>query len=188
VTGFSGPGVEGGFEGTQEREAALSAAAEEPSAFFQFLSNLSPAQLGAAAGAVGGVLSGFGLLAGAVAGARLGSKFEKEPDVTQAPPGGFAPGQAAPGQAAPGQAAPGLAGVTLGGKGLQVGPEGAQLGGEGQALQVAAAGRQSGLAPAQQAPQFPQLGALQQRQFLNRQGPLPTVNLQALPGALGRIG
>jgi hypothetical protein len=71
---------------------------------------------------------------------------------------------------------------------LQGGPGGAQLGGEGQALQVAAAGRQSGLVPAQQAPQLPQLGALQQRQFLNRQGPLPTVNLQAFPGALGRIG
>jgi hypothetical protein len=183
VTSFSGPGVPGGVRGAQFRAGV----ADVRSAFGNFLSNLTPEQIGAAGGALAGTLLGVGPAAGAVAGAKFGGLFgEGAQEIGNIQPGGFsgeqAPGQTA--QATPTQAAPSLAGVSPAGQGLA----GGQLGGEGSggvisqpAQQLAATGRQSGLAPAQTPFQQPQ------SQFLNRLGPLPTVNLQAFPSALGRV-
>lgn len=165
-------------------EGAL-AQVEEPSSFGQFLNGLTGKQKGAAIGGLLGTLAGIGPLAGAQLGASLGGKLgAPDTGLTQQAPGQTqaqarsqqAPGQT-PGAVATGVSQGGLSG--LGGIGDVGGGEGQQ-----QALQLAASGRQSGLAaPPQAQPQLPQLGG---RQFLDRSGVLPKVNLQAFPGALGR--
>jgi hypothetical protein len=174
VTSFSGPGALGGVIGAQ----LSTGVADVRSAFGNFLSSLTPEQIGAAGGALAGTLLGVGPLAGAKLGAIAGKAFGQE-DAESAQQQA-----AAPAQAAPTQAGPSLAGVSPAGQQL-----GGQVGGRGRdggvisqpAQQLAATGRQSGLAPAQTPFQQPQ------NQFLNRLGPLPTVNLQAFPGALGRV-
>lgn len=186
VTSTSGPDISGGAFGTAAREAGLQAG-QALSDFGQFLSNLSPQKKGAAIGALGGALFGVGPLAGAQIGGAIGGKFGPEQTgLTQGPPGSR-PGQQTTEQAQTQAQAPSLAGIApasgLAGQALGQG----QPGGEGQqAVQLAAAGRGSGVQPVAQQAQ-PNLGG-QLPQFLSRQGPLPTVNLQAFPGALGRIG
>jgi hypothetical protein len=114
-------------------------------------------------------------LAGAVLGSKFGQKSDDAP--TQAPPGGFAPTQAAPGAVSP------AAGVTLGGSQLG-GLPGEGVGGGGvagqPAQQLAAAGRQSGIAATSAVNPF----LPKQNQFLNG---LPTVSLGQFTNSLGRV-
>lgn len=137
-------------------------------------------------------LGALGFLTAGLPGVGLGVKAggalfgDENKGLIQGPPGGVAPTQAT--QTAPGQApAQQLAGVPSAGGLAGPGVAQSQLGGDGapQALQLAAAGRGSGIQPqVQPQVQAPQLGG---RQILNRSGVLPTVDLQAFPGALGRI-
>lgn len=175
VTSTTG-GDPGGLEG------AL-AQVQQPSAFGQFLNSLTGKQKGAAIGAIGGALFGIGPLAGAQLGATIGKRADT--GLTQQAPGqtqeqARAQQQQAPGGVSPAGVSPGgLSG--LGGTG-GLGGEGGQLGDQ-QALQLAAAGRQSGIAGAPTQPQVnPFLG--RQPQFLNQ---LPQVNLGQFPNALGRV-
>ena len=189
VTDTSPGGISGGESGTRSRELGLTVG-KAASDFGTFLSNLDAKQTGGILGAIGGTLLGIGPLAGAVSGARIGGLAgPKDTDLSQTAPGGAPPGTA---QAAPGQQQQ-LAGVPSAG-GLAGGLTQGQLGGNGgngaPAQQLAAAGRQSGLAaaPAPVNPflsQRPQLGG---QQLLNRSGVLPQVNLNAFPGAIGGIG
>ncbi len=171
------------------KEAGL-AAGQATSDFGNFLSNLTSKQTGGILGAIGGTLLGIGPLAGAVSGARIGGLVgPKDTGLTQTAPGGAPPGTA---QAAPGQQQQ-LAGVPSAG-GLAGGLTQSQLGGGDEArsaTQLAATGRQSGLAAAPTPvpvnpflSQRPQLGG---QQLLNRSGVLPQVNLNAFPGAIGGI-
>jgi hypothetical protein len=181
VTGFTGARGKADPAGA-ERAAGLAdrAAASGRSLFGQKLVDkfTSPTAIGALGGALVGTLVGVGPLAGAKIGAQVGGSglFSSEAEKGE----GFdsfgstqtaqtAAPQLGQTQQLGGQA---LAGISPGG--------GAGVDSRGQpAQQLAAAGRTSGLAQA--APQQPQ------NQFLNRLGPLPTVNLQAFPGALGRV-
>ena len=179
VTSSAGPDIEGGEGGVRSRERGLTVG-KAVSDFGQFLANLDPKQLGAGLGALGGTLLGVGPLAGATLGARIGGLAgPKDDGLTQAPPGGIAQQtQAAPGAVSPAAGVPSTGGLAGGGL------PSTQLGGDESqpALQLAAAGRQSGIAPVQtKAPVNPFLS--QRPQF---QG-LPTVNLEQFPNALGRV-
>ncbi len=174
-------GAFGGFAGedrdTGTAEVARSRELEEPSSFFSAVTDFfGPKQIGAGLGFLAGSIVGQPVL-GAKVGATIGgsSLFASEEDKGPAEPAAAAPQQLT--RSAPGVTPTGISAQE------QFRSQQAALGG-GDGRQVAAAlpvSRVSGIQP-----QVPVVDPrLQQQRFLAG-GVLPTVDISAFPGALGR--